>query len=131
MKPSFNFEDVSQLLVGAFALGMPISFSEEAWYLGATLPAINLLMIVLLSVCFVTLYTYEAVFQRNIVKRKLAFVSRVFWAYALTMVVVALILICLDKLPILDDPAVAFKRVLLISMPASMGAIVVDSFDKE
>ncbi|MGR5177262.1 DUF2391 family protein [Vibrio mediterranei] len=131
MKPDFNFEDVGQLLVGAFALGMPISFSEEAWQLGASLPTVNLLMIFLLSISFVTLYTYQSVFQRNVAKRRLAFVSRVFWAYVLTMLVVALILFCLDKLPVFEDPWIAWKRVLLIAMPASMGAIVVDSFDKE
>ena len=32
---------------------------------------------------------------------------------------------------VLSEPLVAFKRVVVISMPASMGAIVVDSFDKE
>ncbi|HEY7867203.1 MAG TPA: DUF2391 domain-containing protein, partial [Psychromonas sp.] len=38
MKFSFNMEDVSQVFVGAFALAVPISFSEEAWRLGETLP---------------------------------------------------------------------------------------------
>ncbi|MEH6453698.1 MAG: DUF2391 domain-containing protein, partial [Psychromonas sp.] len=43
MKLSFNMEDVSQIFVGAFALAVPISFSEEAWKLGETLPFANLL----------------------------------------------------------------------------------------
>ncbi|EVU17735.1 hypothetical protein D046_2755B, partial [Vibrio parahaemolyticus V-223/04] len=43
----------------------------------------------------------------------------------------ALVLFCLDKLPLFTDPIVAIKRVIVITMPASMGAIVVDSFDKE
>jgi hypothetical protein len=29
------------------------------------------------------------------------------------------------------EPAIAIKRLIVITMPASMGAIVVDSFDKE
>lgn len=79
MKFSFNMEDASQVFVGAFALAVPISFSEEAWRLGDTLPYSNLLM----------LFT------------------------------------------LLTDPAMSFKRMIVITMPASMGAIVVDSFDKE
>ena len=51
--------------------------------------------------------------------------------YVMTAMVVALVLTCLDKLPLLTDPVVSIKRVIVISMPASMGAIVVDSFDKE
>jgi uncharacterized membrane protein len=49
----------------------------------------------------------------------------------MTAVVVALVLFCLNKLPLLDQPWLAIKRIIVITMPASMGAIVVDSFDKE
>ena len=59
------------------------------------------------------------------------FIFRRVIAYVMAALVVALVLICLDKLPLLSDPVVSFKRVIVISMPASMGAIVVDSFDKE
>ncbi|GLP96289.1 DUF2391 family protein [Paraferrimonas sedimenticola] len=131
MKSNFNSEDLSQILVGAFALGVPISFSEEAWRLGENLPNQNLLLLALLSLFFLALYTYESVFQRQVANRIFAFVFRVVAAYLIAALVVALILICLDKLPLLSDPAIALKRIVVITMPASMGAIVVDSFDKE
>lgn len=128
---SFNFEDASQIFVGAFALAVPISFSEEAWKLGETLPFFNLLMLFLLSIVFLSLYTYESVFQRTISKRLPAFVIRIIVAYLITILVVSLVLFCINKLPLVSDLTVALKRVIIISMPASMGAIVVDSFDKE
>lgn len=131
MKFSFNGEDASQIFVGAFALAVPISFSEEAWRLGETLPLFNLLMLFLLSVIFLGLYTYQSVFQSNIGSRKIVFISRIVIAYLMTALVVALVLFCLDKLPFLEDPLISLKRVIVITMPASMGAIVVDSFDKE
>ena len=31
MKLNFNGEDASQVVIGAFTLAVPISFSEEAW----------------------------------------------------------------------------------------------------
>lgn len=131
MKFSFNVEDASQIFVGAFALAVPISFSEEAWRLGETLPTQNLLMLFSLSVLFLGLFTYQSVFQHNIKSRKFVFVSRIVIAYVMTALVVALVLFCLDKLPLFVDPWISFKRIIVISMPASMGAIVVDSFDKE
>jgi len=131
MKFSFNFEDASQIFVGAFALAVPISFSEEAWRLGETLPIQNLLMLLSLSVIFLTLYTYESVFQKQIKARKLVFIFRILIAYMMTALVVALVLFCLNKLPFAEDPFTAIKRIIVITMPASMGAIVVDSFDKE
>jgi uncharacterized membrane protein len=131
MKFSFNGEDASQIFVGAFALAVPISFSEEAWRLGETLPFFNLLMLFLLSVIFLGLYTYQSVFQNNISSRKTVFIFRIVIAYLMTALVVALVLFCLDKLPFLVDPLTSLKRIIVITMPASMGAIVVDSFDKE
>ena len=131
MKYSFNAEDAGQIFVGAFALAVPVSFSEEAWKLGETLPTQNLLLLLTLSVVFLTLYTYQSVFQKEIKSRKFIFILRIVIAYLMTAFVVALVLFCLNKLPFVDDPLTAIKRIIVISMPASMGAIVVDSFDKE
>ncbi|MDX2321013.1 MAG: DUF2391 family protein [Moritella sp.] len=131
MKFSFNVEDASQIFVGAFALAVPIAFSEEAWKLGETLPTPNLLMLFTLSLIFLSLFTYESVFQRDIKSRKLGFLLRIVIAYLITALVVALVLFCLNKLPLMTDPLVSLKRIIVITMPASMGAIIVDSFDKE
>ena len=131
MKFSFNLEDASQIFVGAFALAVPISFSEEAWSLGETLPISNLFMLFSLSVIFLMVYTYQSVFQKDIQSRQLIFISRIVIAYVMTALVVALVLFCLYKLPLFDNPIVSLKRIIVITMPASMGAIVVDSFDKE
>jgi len=131
MKFSFNTEDASQIFVGAFALAVPISFSEEAWRLSQTLPFPNLLMLFTLSVLFLGIFTYQSVFQKDIKARLDVFIFRIIVAYLMTALVVCLVLLCLDKLPLLADPITAFKRVIIITMPASMGAIVVDSFDKE
>jgi uncharacterized membrane protein len=131
MKFSFNVEDASQVFVGAFALAVPISFSEEAWRLGETLPFRNLLMLFGLSVVFLAIFTYQSVFQKNVKTRMSVFIFRIVVAYLMTALVVGLVLLCLDKLPFLDDPITSFKRIIVITMPASMGAIIVDSFDKE
>ncbi|MEL0630714.1 DUF2391 family protein [Psychromonas aquatilis] len=131
MKYSFNVEDAGQIFVGAFALAVPVSFSEEAWHLGETLPTSNLLMLLSLSILFLSLYTYHSVFQTNVKHRRFVFIFRIVIAYLMTAFVVALVLLCLNKLPFIDSPWTAIKRIIVISMPASMGAIVVDSFDKE
>ncbi|MGP8306162.1 DUF2391 family protein [Vibrio sp. YIC-376] len=131
MSRHFNLEDASQVLVGAFALAVPISFSEEAWRLGESLPMTNLIMLLSLSVIFLSFFAYQSVFQSRIRHRVSIFIFRVIIAYSIAAIVVALVLLCLDKLPLLTEPLVAIKRVIVITMPASMGAIVVDSFDKE
>ncbi|MDY0403882.1 DUF2391 family protein [Sulfurovum sp.] len=131
MNFNINLEDIAQIIIGAFALAVPISFSEEAWRLGETLPLFNLLLVVILSVCFLALFAYQSVFQGDILHRNFVFIFRVVIAYAITLGVVSLVLLSLDKFPLLTEPILAIKRLIIIAMPASMGAIVVDSFDKE
>ena len=131
MNLSFNSEDSSQVAIGAFALAVPVSFSEEAWKLGETLPIANLFIIFSLSVIFLSFFAYESVFQGNIKYRIPVFIIRILIAYFIAALVVALVLLSLDKFPLLAEPVIAIKRLIVITMPASMGAIIVDSFDKE
>lgn len=58
------------------------------------------------------------------------FLLRIVFAYAIAAVVV-LVLSALGKFPLWSEPGVALKRLVVIAMPASMGAIIVDSLDKE
>ncbi len=131
MNLSFNSEDAGQVVVGAFALAVPISFSEEAWKLGETLPVANLIFLFLLSVLFLGLFAYQSVFQGDVKHRSSVFILRIVIAYFIAIVVVAMVLISLNKFPVFSEPVVAIKRLVVIAMPASMGAIIVDSFDKE
>jgi uncharacterized membrane protein len=131
MKLRINTEDIIQIAIGAFALAVPISFTEEAWKMSITLPFYNLLLVFVLSVTFLGIYAYYSVFQEQVSKRYDIFILRIFIAYFISALVVALVLLALNKLPIIDEPVIALKRLILISMPASMGAIVVDSFNKE
>jgi uncharacterized membrane protein len=131
MNLSFNLEDASQVAIGAFALAVPVSFSEEAWKLGETLPLTNLFLVFVLSVVFLSFFAYESVFQANIKYRISVFLIRIVIAYLIAALVVSLVLIALNKFPLLTEPVIALKRLIVITMPASMGAIIADSFDKE
>lgn len=67
--------------MGAFALAVPITFSEEAWQLDEMLPLTNLLLLLCLSLTFLTLYTYQSVFQRNFNMPRFLFITRIVVAY--------------------------------------------------
>ena len=88
-------------------------------------------MLFMLSVCFLGFYAYQSVFQGNIRYRIPVFIFRIVIAYLIAGLVVALVLISLNKFPIQTDTSSAISRLLVIAMPALMGAIIVDSFDKE
>jgi uncharacterized membrane protein len=126
-----NSEDIMQVIVGASALSVPVAFSEESWNLGRTLPLQNIMLLVALSLLFINLYSFHSIFQRNIRHRAGAFLSRTLLDYGVTLLVVFVVLLALNRMPLLTEPLVAVKRALVLSFPASMGAVVVDSFDKE
>lgn len=127
----FNSEDASQIAIGAFAMSMPIAFTQEAWRMAESLPTMNLAFLGLLSLLFLTLYTYYSLFQGDVERRIISYVVRIVTAYLITLVVVASVLFSLDKLPLITDTVVALKRIVIIAMPASLGAIIADSLDKE
>ncbi len=131
MKLNLNGEDIAQIVIGASALAVPISFSEEAWTSAINLPLANLFLVFVLSIGFLALYAHQSLFQASVKNRMFVFIFRIVLAYLLTAIVVGVVLLALDKLPLLTEPIIALKRIILIALPASMGAIVVDSFDKE
>jgi uncharacterized membrane protein len=130
-KSTTNLEDIIQVVVGASALSVPVAFSEESWNLGRTLPAYNIILLIVLSLLFVNLYSFQIIFQGNIRHRISTFISRTIIDYCITLIIVFIVLSALNRMPILSEPVVAIKRIFILSFPASMGAVVVDSFDKE
>lgn len=131
MIKKLDLEDLSQLIIGASVLCVPIAFTEEAWNMSRTLPIANLIFIVLLSLGFISIYAFKGIYDGKIKNRKLTYILRIIFDYVVTISVVVTVLFALNKFPIISDTYIAIKRVIIISFPASMGAIVVDSFDKE
>jgi uncharacterized membrane protein len=130
-KGTVNRDDIIQVIIGASALTIPVAFSEEAWNLSKTLPTLNVIILLSLSLLLVSLYSIQGIFSGNINHRIVQFISRTFIVYGITMIVVFLVLFAINRMPIIDEPLIAFKRVVLISFPASLGGVIVDGFDKE
>ncbi|MCJ7801338.1 MAG: DUF2391 family protein [Candidatus Marinimicrobia bacterium] len=130
-KNKTNFEDILQIVVGASAVTVPVAFSEKSWNLSRTLPMINIVHLVLLSLIFINMYTFQSIFQGNVKYRMTTFIFRTFFDYGITLIVVFIVLLVLNRMPIISEPVVAIKRIFLLAFPASMGAVVVDSLDKE
>lgn len=130
-KETINTEDIIQVIVGSSALTIPVAFSEESWRLSETLPTLNLIVILLLSLLFINIYSFQGIFQGKIKHRLSHFVLRTIIDYGVTFIVVLIILFALNRMPILEEPLIAFKRIIILSFPASMGGVIVDGFDKE
>lgn len=130
-KNIINFEDIIQVIVGSSALTIPVAFSEESWKLSETLPIFNLIVIIVLSLLFINIYSFQGIFQGQVKHRLSHFVLRTIIDYGVTFIVVFVILFALNRMPLFEEPLIAFKRIIILSFPASMGGVIVDGFDKE
>ena len=128
---SINSEDIIQVVVGASALTVPVAFSEESRRLSETLPLFNVTILLLLSLLFIGLYSFQGIFQGNVKHRIYDFILRILVDYGVTLIVVFVILFALNRMPVIEEPIIALKRIILLSFPASMGGVIVDGFDKE
>jgi len=122
-----RYRDVVQILVGACILALPVSYTEEAWNLGASLSVVRVVGIALLSIAFMATYVYYNFYRRFLRQYFFSFIRRVVTTYLISLLVVAGLLTLIDKCPWGSDNILAIKRIVIVAFPASMSAAVTDS----
>jgi uncharacterized membrane protein len=122
----FRLRDIMQVIVGASLLAVPVAFTEEVWKLSAELPLRNVLSLSGLSLLFIGLFVYFNFYRSYLGKHWFQYCKRVFLTYAISLLVVALLLWIIQRCPWETEPIVALKRVLIVAFPASMSAAVSD-----
>ena len=119
--------DVAEQVVGACVLAFPIAVTEEVWNLSEQMATINVLMVASASCFFLSYFIYYIHGKKNGAEGFRLDWNRVLVTYGVTLLVCALILIMIGKLPLFADTATALKRIVLVAFPASFSATVVDS----
>jgi len=125
--PEFKLKDVLQIIIGASILAVPIGFTQETWDLGITMPLLNVLGLLALSVVFISLFTYYQYHHKREGQHTHLLVKTIVGTYALSFVAVALILGLIQKTPWNIDALLAFKRIVIVAFPASMSAAIADT----
>ena len=124
----FHLKDVLQVLIGASILAIPVGFTKEVWELGSSLPTLNIFIFLFLSLIFISLFTYYHYHKEHgLKKHPQHFIKRVVLTYILAFFVVAVILSLIQKTPWQTDWILAFKRIVLVTFPASMSGAVADT----
>ena len=124
----FHLKDVLQVIIGASILAVPVGFTKEIWELGGLLPIANIFGFIFLSLIFISLFTYYHYHREHgLKKHHKHFIKRVVFTYTLAFFVVAVILSLIQKAPWQTDGVLAFKRIVLVTFPASMSGAVADT----
>lgn len=122
----FHQRDVLQVIVGATLLAVPMAFTEEAWGLGLSLPGINVIGIMILSIIFISSFVYYNYYRGDLRHHWSHFLKRVLLTYVISFLVVAVVLTLINLAPWYSDIVLTAKRIIIIAFPASMSAAVAD-----
>ena len=122
----FKIKDLIQIMIGSAILAIPVGFTTEIWDLGTTLPLLNVIIFIILSFLFISIFVYHNYYRKKFKKHWLEFVKRVVSTYVFSFATVALLLFLINVTPWSTDWLLAFKRVVIVAFPASMSAAVAD-----
>ena len=130
IRSEFENRDIFQVIIGAALLAVPVGFTEETWRLGEILPLTNIFILMALTVIFISAFAYTHYHKGRMDKdpkhHAKHFISRVFFTYLFSFMVVAFLLSIIQVAPWTTDFAIAFKRTVVVAFPCSMGAAISD-----
>ncbi len=122
----FHITDILQIMIGAAILAVPVGFTEETWRLGESLPLTNVLILLLFSLLFIAVFVYYNYYKHGIKNHRDEYIKRVIATYVFSYLVVAALLGLIQRTPWITDWILSFKRVVIVTFPASMSAAVAD-----
>ncbi|MFC1801467.1 DUF2391 family protein [Nanoarchaeota archaeon] len=125
-KLEFYFRDLLQIMIGASILAIPVGFTEETWRLGENLPMLNIFGLIAITLIFISAFVYHHYYREHLGKHSFEFLKRVFFTYAASFLVVALLLYLINVTPWSTDFVLSFKRVAIVTFPSSMSAAIAD-----
>ena len=119
--------DIMQIIVGASILAIPVGFTEETWNLGERLPLNNVLALAIISMIFIALFVYFNFYRFQLKGYVFEYIKRVIAIYAISLVVVGILLTIIEKCPWGVDNILALKRMIIVAFPSSMSAAISDT----
>ena len=125
-----RLNDVAEIILGAVLIGFPVAVTEEVWTISEELELGRVLYISLGSIAILAWFVFYIFYHGSLKGTIGQFIFRVLIAYGITLFAVGSMLFAIDQLPLLDDPAVAIKRMIIVALPASFAATIIDSIHK-
>lgn len=119
--------DVIQIIVGATLLAIPMSYTQETWDLGEKLPILNVGILALISICFIAVFVYANFYQYYLKGFVFEYVKRVVAIYVISLFIVGFLMTVIQQCPWGIDNLLAIKRIIIVTLPASMSAVAADA----
>ncbi len=127
LKVELKIRDILEVIVGASILAIPVAFTEEVWNMGEDLHWLNIIALSAISLLFLGGFIYYSSYRKRLELFRKEYYKRIFLTYFLSILVVGLLLLIVDKAPWFTDFDLALKRTIIGAFPASMSATVTDN----
>jgi len=125
--PGFFIHDLVQVIIGATILAIPVGFTQEVWESSIELPIINIVGIFIMSVIFISIFTYYHYHNISVKKNWKLFMKRISLTYVFSFITVCILLILIGKASPYQDLIISLKRAVIVTLPASMSAAIADT----
>jgi uncharacterized membrane protein len=122
-----RLNDVVEIILGAVIMGFPVAVTEEVWDFSAELSLGRVLFVAAGSIGILAWFAFYVFYHGTLKQSVGRFIVRILAVYVITLVAVGLLLFAIDKLPLLTEPVIAIKRMIIVALPASFTATFVDS----
>lgn len=127
LKVELKFRDIIQIFVGASLLAIPMAYTEETWQLGEKLPLLNIGILALLSIVFIAIFVYANFYRFYLKGFVFEYFKRVVAIYLISLLVVGFLMTVIQQCPWGVDNLLAIKRIIIVTLPASMSAVAADA----
>lgn len=121
-----QLKDLAQMIIGAGTLALPVAMSKDTWEIAEGLSRGDITAIACMSILFIAVFVYTAYFRGRFREHWPHFLGRVVGIYGLTFIVSSGNLLLVNQAPWLTDSALALSETVLVALPASFAATIVD-----
>ena len=127
----FDLHDLIQVIIGAGVVAVPTGFQAEAWRIGEVIPLLNTFILMIMTFFFLSIFTYFRYHKEHLSANPkyhiLELTKRVVITYVFSFIVVSIFLSVIQVNSWSLEALISFKRVVLLTFPAAIGAAVSDT----
>lgn len=127
LRIQFRIKDILEIVIGSMLIAIPIAFTQEAWMISEELPMINILAIAGVSILMVAVFVYFKYYQGVLLQHPFEFLKRLFFTYAISLLVAMFLMTLIEKAPWDTDMILAWKRTIIVALPASLSGSIADT----
>lgn len=127
---TLRWQDIFEMLFGAVFVALPFGFTNEVLRVGADMTLWRATFIFGITLVVLGGFIHQNLYRQLQDGLHPHLMIRIFFTYLMAFSAAVLVLTIIDQIHWLQEPLIALKRSFVLTLPASFGAVTVDTFSK-